>query len=59
MITFAESVTDKHGRAQAGDEGQQDQDVTYTAILRTLQTCPLGQEDDARHLTETVVLGEN
>ena len=59
MITFAESVSDEHGRKKAAVEGQEDQDVTYKAILRTLKTCPLGQEDDTRHLTESVVLGEN
>ena len=59
MITFAESVLDEHGRKKASVEGQDDQDVSYTAILRTLKTCPLGQDDDTRHLTESVVLGEN
>ena len=59
MITFAESVLDERGRNKAGVEGQENQDVTYKVILRTLKTCPLGQEDDTRHLTESVVLGEN
>ena len=58
MITFAESVLDERGRNKAG-MGQEDQDLSYKVILRTLKTCPLGQEDDARHLTESVVLGEN
>ena len=58
MITYADSVAD---RDDAGHEGaeQRDHEPTYEHILQTLEICPLGQDDDSRHLTRSVILGEN
>ncbi len=58
MITYDDSVTDRPV-AQQGAAEQRDRESTYTHILQTLQLCPLGQEDDGRHLTRSVILGEN
>lgn len=56
MITYADSVADRSDPRDA-DEG--DPEPTYEHILQTLKICPLGQDDDSRHLTESVILGEN
>ena len=60
MNRYADSVSNATGtHVHDGDGSHHEQEPTYEVILRTLQTCPLGQEDDARHLTRSVILGEN
>ncbi len=58
MITYAESVAE---RDQPGSDraGERDYEPTYAQLLQTLEICPLGQDDDSRHLTRSVILGEN
>jgi hypothetical protein len=59
MITYADTVA-AHGETDLQHDGQpRDQEPGYELILRTLQTCPLGQEDDTRRLMASVILGEN
>ena len=60
MITFADSVSiDDRAGDGADHHAHADQAASYADILRTLETCPLGQEDDNRGLTNSVILGEN
>jgi hypothetical protein len=58
MISYADSLADReetrHPRAE-----ERDHEPTYEQLLQTLEICPLGQDDDSRHLTRSVILGEN
>ncbi|MDX1594259.1 MAG: hypothetical protein R3298_08420 [Gammaproteobacteria bacterium] len=58
MITYADTVAERRA-ADRGRADDKDHEPDYGQILQTLQTCPLGQDDDARHLTRSVILGEN
>lgn len=58
MITYADSVAERQDSGQERAE-QRDHEPTYEHILQTLEICPLGQDDDSRHLTQSVILGEN
>lgn len=59
MITYADTVAAQMETDHQHDGQLHDQGPSYELILQTLQTCPLGQEDDTRHLVASVVLGEN
>ena len=60
MITCAESVSDEtDSDRQLAQRSPRDREASYASILRTLQIFPLGQEEDSRGLTESVILGEN
>lgn len=58
MITYADSVEDRDGSGLE-DAADRDHEPTYAQLLQTLEICPLGQDDDSRHLTQSVILGEN
>ena len=58
MISYAESVTQRDQRDN-DQAAVRDYEPTYEQLLQTLEICPLGQDDDSRHLTQSVILGEN
>ena len=58
MITYADSVAECQVSGQERAE-ERDYEPSYEHILQTLEICPLGQDDDSRHLTQSVILGEN
>lgn len=60
MISYADSVaTPRRPSAESQDTPHNALEPDYGTILRTLETCPLGQEEDQRHLAGSVILGEN
>jgi hypothetical protein len=60
MISYAESVLDEDETGlQASGGSLENREASYTELLRVLQLCPPGQEDDSRRLTQSVILGEN
>jgi hypothetical protein len=60
MISYADTVA-APGRpsSESRSDSPKALEPDYGTILRTLETCPLGQEDDQRRLSRSIILGEN